>query len=102
LELNAALLEIVQHSYQVGKLRPNLSSFQTFGVPPCSSFFKQRCRASRFVVAPESSSLKIVLHSRFFSASCASRLNLLLDSGLQGRIVNFDVHGDAPLLLFPA
>jgi len=35
------------------KLRPNRSSFQTVSVSPCSSFFRQRRRAGRFVVAPD-------------------------------------------------
>ena len=52
------------------KLRPNRSSFHTMSVSPCSSFFKHRSRAGRFVVAPDNpSSLKMVLHPAFFSAA---------------------------------
>src|SRR5712691_928172 len=54
------------------KLRPNRSSFHTMSVSPDSSFFKQRSRAGRLVVAPETpSSLNTVLHPAFFKvASC--------------------------------
>jgi len=52
------------------RLRPSRSSFQTISVSPCSSFFRQRRRAGRFVVAPESPSpLKTVWHPAFFSAA---------------------------------
>jgi predicted ATP-dependent Lon-type protease len=55
------------------KLRPSRSSFQTMSVSPCSSFFKQRSRAGRLVVAPDRpSSLNTVLHPAFFNAASCS------------------------------
>ena len=49
------------------KLRPSRSSFHTMSVSPLWSFFKQRSRAGRLVVAPEiPSSLNRVLHPAFF------------------------------------
>jgi hypothetical protein len=54
------------------KRRPNLSSFHTMSVSPASSFFRQRNRAGRLVVARDkSSSLNTVVHPALFrAASC--------------------------------
>jgi hypothetical protein len=50
--------------------RASRSSFHTISVSPCSSFLRQRSRAGRFVVAPDSpSSLKTVWHPAFFNAA---------------------------------
>jgi hypothetical protein len=66
------------------KLRPRRSSFHTMSVSPGSSFFRQRCKAGRLVVAPDKpSSLKMVLQPAFFSAaSCRAGVVVRRDAGI--------------------